>query len=542
MEIQHTEGKNDNSDPTDSPAGGTTPSNTPPRAFDPEGLDYKRGDETSASEDSQILIPPKLDKINTQPITKFVEPTRRSEIWITTMNWLVYHLQLVNGKLSETKTWSYSCNYASNGLCDGGHRTYVTEAGLVFVRGGPQIFTVSANQATEVAIKPSWGPPVMGLSGTRGCVVSYKRDGKRYVGMGWGGIGSSADQLMRFTEFQMANEPPYTIDFSSPTTWTDDHPANGRIWGYSCFIDQRRLIYYSAWTNQSFFAFDLTKKVLIKVADRTPNATVGGGTGSDILNPKGFNEGSFQSTTYAISGDNQGNILVSGRGPSNAASYPFGVYTHAFEPQSQSVWQMRASVTSTWRSEGLAIYARTCFTGGACPAPAVYPDADVGPMSALGDGTVIGLNRTTGTVFTMRLKDRKDLAGGVEVNPIFTVTGDPYMYTDFTGATLYQTSSEITFDFPLAKDPLAIAFTWSNVPGTPTLMKDLQTEIRCYSGTDSGAYQNFVPKEAFKQKKIDVSSCMRPFEHVDVRLTQLNDTTSLMDISKIQITYFEVAK
>ena len=74
--------------------------------------------------------------------------------------------------------------------------------------------------------------------------------------------------------------------------------------------------------------------------------------------------------------------------------------------------------------------------------------AGVGPLSALGDGHMVGMVRNPGDVYLFKLKNDKDATKGIEaVKIVENVGGDPYMYTDFTGATLYLTGNVFEFDF-----------------------------------------------------------------------------------------------
>lgn len=530
-----------------SPANGN-PTPTPQTSdggpkIKPEEIKYETDQNPLDDDDSPILKPvlgPEESGADVHFLSKVVEPERKKNVWIVTVTGAttgnVYNLDLSNDAVAKSTSWKFACS----GSCLGGARTYVTEGGFVFIKGGPQLFYVNPDSTTpNSTLSPAWVAPAHFNAMARGCVVSYKRDGKRYVGLGWGGAGITDDNAIHFTEFAMNNSPPYAIDYSTVSTWTD--PTPGKSWGYSCFIDQRRLIYYSAWGTTSLVAFDLTAKKVVNVSDVTPNAGIGGTIGSEILNPVTFNEGKG-STTYAISGDNMGNLLVSGLNPSG----PYGAYTHSFDAKSKSIWQVRTHFTgAAWAYDSIAVYPRKCFSSDSCPGPVIYktPAAPlVGPVSALGDGAVIGITRGSGDVYLIRVKNPDDLSSGLDFKKIFTAVGDPYMYTDYTGATLYQKWTEMTFDFGSVQDykpsdPIAVAMTWAAMPGTSDTMTDLTVEVRCYLDAGSkGNYEAYTPGKALTQLTIGVASCKKPFKFVDVKLTQQGDSNTIMDVGKIQLT------
>ena len=123
------------------------------------------------------------------------------------------------------------------------------------------------------------------------------------------------------------------------------------------------------------------------------------------------------------------------------------------------------------------------------------------------------------------------------------------MYTDFTGATLYLNNSLNEFDFSKSAtkfDPALpirqLAFSWSAVDGGTDAWKDIKTEIRCYADpANKGAFQEVAISAVAKANQlIDVATCKdKVASKAEVQLTQLNNSSSLMGVAKIQVTAFQ---
>lgn len=118
----------------------------------------------------------------------------------------------------------------------------------------------------------------------------------------------------------------------------------------------------------------------------------------------------------------------------------------------------------------------------------------------------------------------------------------------FTGATLYINKAEETFkpaDMPkyAASKPIkAAVFKWVPTPaasaaGLVVECKNIKLEARCYSGTTKPAYAE-VGKvyDSSQGTALDVESCKAPnYEFVDIKLTQLNNDTSLLGVDTISV-------
>lgn len=557
---------------------------SPPESVKPVSSDVvaAKGSELPAATGSPIVTPFDPNRTGDKPITdgsdggpvvspaeyktgaftlfSKITPDANNFVWVVTkdgadqLDGHIYYLELDFKKgtttpISDTVTVTKKKHWTFRRTCSLGARTYVSEAGLVFALCGPTLYFVNKDYPDETTITPSWKAPSTPITGgvspiganSRGCAVSYKKSGKRFIGVGWGGKtpGTSwpndgtPGNYRYFAEFPMADTPPYAINFSKPTIT----PLGvGNFIGYSCFIDQHEshLFYYStfAWGGDEYVAVDLNTMKTVDIAAAAPNA--------DFVTT---NIGSFQrqiskkndtiTASYAFNGDPEtGNLLVG----------KAGNYVPALEPMTKTVWVS---------GDPAGIFPRDCYSKTAkCEGQLTGSSAlldGVGPMSAMRDGYVAGLMRANPTTLkVLRLKTPDKISDGAVITVAATgLKGDPYMYTDFTGATLYKTQSEMTYDFTTsagfgAKPPVSVAFTWAPNVGGALLWKNIKAEARCYNKSGAkGDYVEFTPDVAFKMTKLEMPSCKVAADSVDIRLTQLNAASTLMDVGKIQVTIFQ---
>jgi hypothetical protein len=178
--------------------------------------------------------------------------------------------------------------------------------------------------------------------------------------------------------------------------------------------------------------------------------------------------------------------------------------------------------------------------------------AQVGPLSALGDGSMVGMVRGVGDVYLIKLKVPGNAAGGLEAVKIAERVGnggDPYMYTDFTGATLYLTNTLNEFDFTKlgtfdAKSPVRqLGFTWTQVDGTSEEFKDIKVDVRCFSDeANKGEFQTVeITAKPKSVQYLGVASCVdKLVTKAELRMTQMGTTsTSLMGVKVVQLTAFQ---
>lgn len=446
-----------------------------------------------------------------------------SHVWIATRRGFVIHLLLENGVVKSKKSWSGAGP-------NSGTRTYVLEGGgVILAKNGGHLYFLHEGVSEGVIDKDPTKGNYFKLTGPdandRACVVSYKRDGQRFLGIGYG------DGY--FVEIAQEETPPFAPKFSTASA---PIKAVSSPWGYSCYIDQSRLIYYGQYVNAptKTFAFDLTTKQAMDVK-KAPNAAFASTNLPKITvgpNAEGGNG------SYAMSGDRQGHVF-------NATGYT----TLAFEPRNAMVWGSSGGL--------LSIFPHAClYKATVCSDYATFNlieaiGTGIGPMSALGDGHMVGLVRSIGDVYLFKLKDSGDATKGIDTVKIAERVGngdDPYMYTDFTGATLYLKKSLNEFD--LSKSPTWIAnaplknlkFTWLQATGGANEWRDIKAEFRCYNDpANKGSFKEVsITIKAKADQDLFIETCnKKSVSKVEVMLTQLGVGTSLSAVHKIQITAFQ---
>lgn len=483
-----------------------------PLEDDTDTLGRESDKEHDSDTDFPILTPE--DGFAGGYLTKPLAPDSDVAIWAVTSAGAVTWLQLAGDKVAQTKKWFGLSPQFS------GSRTYVTEKGLVVARTGGYLYWIDPDNTPQGAVRqnlPNFYRLPNVAENDRVCIVSYRKNKHRYVGMGWG--------AGNFIEFPMDEVSPYTPQWGKVTGQT---VVPNVTWGYSCFIDQERLIYYSQYGGGAVGAVDLkamkpTDPQLAPnskfISNNIPNATRSVSAGG----------------SYAMNGDLAGNVF-------NGA----GFYTLAHDRATRSVWGSAGGL--------LNIFPEKCLTKEPnCVGHAGFPVAqvnfNVGPLSSVGDGRMIGMVRSSpGQVILLRLKDKKDISKGIDATKLADLDGDPYMYTDYTGATLYMTRSTTNFSlkdnnsFDPTKPVRKIGFTWLVRDGVPEEWKDLKFEIRCYKdGSEPAAYETVHKvNNSKKQTIVHALSCSgKKIDQVDIRLTQLAENDTLMQIVKIQITAFQ---
>ncbi len=454
---------------------------------------------------------------------KKIEPNQNTKIWVVTTDGVFKRFSLDGDKVivTDTKTWTVDPNIWKLGT--GGTRTYVTEGGFLAARF-PHLYFIDPDVPNVVESKNIG-------SNSRTCVASYRKDGKRYIIAAWG--------LGEYAEYPLDDKPPYKPLWDFPTKrgkiTIRQNPPNVREWGYSCFINQEQKIFYSQWyENSPTTGFNLmTYEAVNAIKTTAPNADFMSLTPDVAKYSKGARGGS-----YALSGDPYGNIY-------NGESWKES-YTAAYDRASDSVWFSNKESPKIW------VIDRKCLTTkNTCDNYKDYnPGVVIGPMSALKDGRIVGLVRGgKGDIYILSLSDKNNLKGGLNGVKIGEAGGDPYMYTDFTGATLYITESEQTFkplDMPKyqASKPIKMAvFSWNPTPayaaGSLSVeWKNIKLEARCYSNTASKPAYVEIAKvhPSDKGTELNVPSCVEgKYSNVDVRLTQLNNDASLVGIDTVTV-------
>jgi hypothetical protein len=478
---------------------------------------------------------------------KKIESVQNSKIWTASKNGIIKRFSIEGEKVTELK-WDKdkdgNLNKAGNINASAfGIRTYLTESGALVGARFPYIYFVdpaNSNTVQSIHIYPG-GVPV-GRDQNRICVASYLKDSKRYVIAVWG----AGD----FMEIPLSDSAPYAPLWNPlPAKQTASNWPAGAAWGYSCFIDQQQKIFYSQMAGAKVLGLNLKTMQLVDVDATVPNAKFTT-TGELAKYSKSVNRSS-----YAVSGDSYGNLF------NHLVDAVSDGYTSAHDKMSDTVWFSHRDGPYQGR---IMVVDRKCLTIERNCTSAnyhLYPlltyrlpsgqngIVSIGPISGLSGGRVAGLERSGSYgVYTMKLVDPKNIKGGIEVVKVGDAGGDPYMYTDFTGATLYINEAEQTFkpaDMPkyAASKPIKMAvFKWVPTPaaasaGLVVEWKNIKLEARCYSGSTKPAFAE-VGKvyDSSQGTALDVESCKTPnYEFVDVKLTQLNNDTTLLGVDTISV-------
>lgn len=415
----------------------------------------------------------------------------------------------VDGDNVTMKQWSGLVG--ANSL---GARTYVTEAGFVAARY-PKLFFIDPEKTPEGPL-PATNIKDIGAT-DRICVASYVKNNKRYLFAAFG--------AGRYWDIPMADEKPYR------PLWDDPSVVKGSIpgvaaWGYSCFIDQTKNIFYS----------QMGTLGAINLNTLTPHATGAPNHSFESDDPvvKSLTKSTRQVASYAMAGDPDGNVY-------NGEA----VYTMAYDSSSDSIWVSKRSVENN-----IGIFPRDCLTKQkTCSGYLNFTSAGVGtflgPISALRDGRIVATTRDPlGGVYILSLKDKNDRTKGFRAKFIGVAGGDPYMYTDFTGATLYLREAQQAFEmaklpgYKPGKPNQSTLFTWKSKSGAGKPWKDLRLEARCYDdpAKKPGYEEVKTVGESDKHTSIVAQSCNgKTAKFVELQLTQLNNSSSLTDIEFIQV-------
>ena len=441
-----------------------------------------------------------------------VEASSINRVWTVNTAGTVQRRTIDSDKVTETKTWSGI-------LGGGGTRTYVTEGGFVAARF-PNVYFIDPDAVQDG--KPKAPEKfVFDDAVDRICLASYLKGDKRYLFAAYGNG--------KYRDIPMASEKPYR------PLWNDPAVKKGQItitgnWGYSCFIDQTRKIFYSQ-LGTGYGAINL-ETLTAAPAGSNPNA--GFTSSTALLN--NLTKGTTPSS-YSMSGDPAGNVY-------NGT----GIYTMSYDSGSDSVWVSVINNTA-YGDNNIGIFPRECLLSNKnCTGFAWYKgpeSSNIGPMSALKDGRIIGLVRNTGTIYLMSLKNKADRTAGYAAVIIGNAGGDPYMYTDFTGATLYVKDAEQSFDLTkikgyLPKKPVeGLFFSWNKkATAINNLWESITLEARCYSDTNSKPSYEVVKNvdESGKFTSIDVSSCKgKKIDYIDVKMSQQTGAATLGNVDFIQI-------
>jgi hypothetical protein len=353
---------------------------------------------------------------------------------------------------------------------DSGHRTFVTEIGLIIGKNDGAIYRASDDNPGVAQLVVDLGLPSVthrASGGTRTCVTSFKINDTPYIGAVYTGTGGRI-----FGRFPIDFSLPGKVNVAAGKFF----PQGTAKWGYSCAIDHGRKTIWAA--NNGGKVYGVNFETGAAVANtQLPNT-------QHIANNlvPGYTLSTDDRESYAIASDPSGNLLNADK-----------IYTFAFENSGKLVYGSGKGSSIMGISDARCFYEKTdCALNTDIHVFPLSEIGSIGPMSSLHDGRVAGIIRgdSDGSrhseVYLISPKDPMNLALGLELEKIKEIPGDAYMYTDFTGATLYAQNQTLVFDLNQAEsfqktlEIQSMDLTWKAASNTPEPWEGLIMQVRCY--------------------------------------------------------------
>ena len=413
-----------------------------------------------------------------------------------------------------------------------GHRTFVSPYGLFIgtTEGGAtggKIYFVTNKLANgdaavmSINLKDSnvANPPI--AAGSRICVTRFTSNNVEYIGAAY----TAANGKRRFYKAPIDPTKPGYVDTSRGSSLNAGTGLGE--WGYSCYTDQTRNYFWSKndSTRGNISGINLNTNLPISVT-LAPNYYIAPTNNKfTMAGPDGINfDLAASGQSYALAGTVDGNLLA------GTGATP---YTMAHEPISGTVFVSSSNTSSIY------VMSSKCFsTTGICSgvdqstsaAVATFDPSHVGyigPMSSLNDGRILGLERSTSksNVFLMSLVDPKDLTKGLNITKIKELTGDAYIYSDFTGSMDLAKGQVQTFDLTQATGFTpditfkTAALTWDAVPGTAPAWNGLILSVACFKKGATGVTAAALTNVAASGTEFDISKapgCSGAFDQVQI--------------------------
>ena len=522
---------------------GTQPDSSSPRnEFDAAtNLDAKNDDEISINEDEFKAFQKIKKKIESDQknnddengpngksssgtlssnnlLVKDFQAQKKVHFYIVTTKGNVYYIVLNGKNVNKDKSKSFKFKFSGNGS-----RTYVTEGGLVFTNNDGVVYWVDPQKYKDNANLDTINGARWKIPGAndRVCVVSYQNKGERFLGFSHG-KGS-------FTAIKLAEKKPYA------PIWRVVHRKSFNVninkFGYSCYIDQNEGIMYSQSDGQQGAALNI--RSLKAVTPKAPNKSFKSND-QDIANATQGLWGS--SVSYSMSGDSKGNIF-------NGKDF----YTFAKDPKHDVIWASHDNGT-------MMIFPEECLTKNAnCKKSEPFSwnaskdiGASLGPLSTIPNHGVIGLVRDAGDAYFLEWDNKKKdvIFERLDID----VEGDPYMYNDFTGSSLYSRTGGLDYNLNQGKNfdekekVKLLAVRWYSKKKSKRAWRNMKLEIRCYATGQPPP--KFIEvrdvQDADKDTLILAKTCRRKkVDQAELQITQEGDGTDVDNIEKIEIIFVQ---
>jgi hypothetical protein len=416
----------------------------------------------------------------------------------------VHRIELDKNRGYPTQKWNIPSNQ--------GNRTYVSEIGLLIGRtnrsdhngifvAGPKI----KNGFQPILANAELNPKM--ASESRMCVASFVVGGKSYVG----GVYYGADNHRRFVRIPIDTTKDNGVDVSKKEFF--DLGATSVTWGYSCFMDQSRNILWSDHSSPRY-GVNVATGTLVNPND-APNA-------SNTFEKAGLTLKPTIRASYSVAGDANGNIL----------SF-YSRYAAAHDSSLDLIYVSgKQAIAVHQGSYYMEVAPARCFS--ATPASCTASDVvtwdftslglKIGPVSSLNDGRIVAITRESNSqVFTIEPKNPNNLSEGPVLTKIAQLNGDAYMYTDFTGATLFAAHVEKTISFLesssfVAGQPVQNSqLKWEAISGRDEDWVGLKMQLRCFVSTSATKpdFAPFTPAKAGMGKPLP---CSGVYDTVEIKV------------------------
>ncbi len=449
--------------------------------------------------------------------------------------WVVTDDEVTRIKLDESKNWPQTkwqiVDESGKPSSARGHRTYVSELGLLIGRTGSSGGVWLASDKNSGKAIPIFRTKDQG-GGSRLSVTSFKIGDRPFIGFAYGTSGGKK----KFVRIPIDKSKTNGIDvskleevtLSDLSTGFGDFNAVGGVAAYGSFMDQKNKAFYLGANRGGMWGVNVEKMTELP-SSALPNVAA---EGRDLCSYKLSTRGKI---AYALSGDLFGNIVTSQM-----------AYTFAHDPVNNVIVGGKGTSLVVAKQECVTANGPKCTTGSAyCVEVDPAKAGAISPMSAVGDGRIVGIVRgQTSQVFILKVVNKDDLSKGVEVKKIADIPGDAYMYNDFTGLTLYAPDQVRVINFKKLKGFQAgkpvkrISAGWKSATGKTEDLRGLKIQLVCYKeGGSKGAYVDYTSKltSSDKQFDLDVKDCNGNVDMLEVKVSSDGSTNNFSRLSRFEM-------
>jgi hypothetical protein len=452
--------------------------------------------------------------------------------------WVVTDDQVTRIKLNEAAGWPKTkwdfVDEGGNKSSSRGHRTYVSEIGLLIGRtahsGGDGGVWLASDKTSGKAI-PIFRTKDQGV-GSRLSVTSFKLGTQPFIGLAYG----TTDGKKKFVRIPIDKNQPNGIDvgkkeevtFGALSAGFGQFQAVGNKAAYGSFMDQTKKAFYLGSNGGGMWGVNVEKLTELS-ASNLPNSNI---EGRKICNLTMSTKGNI---AYALAGDLSGNVVTAR-----------GAYTFAHDPVNSVIYGSVGGGITVAKQECVTSEENEC-TQAANQCIVLNPEnvGTIGPMSAVGDGRVVGIMRARPSqVFILSINNKEDLSKGISVTKIAEVEGDAYMYNDFTGLTLYAPDQIKVIDFKKlsgfqkGKPVRAIVTKWVAASKKVEDLRGLKIELVCYKdGGKKGPYVDYTQKLKSSEKffDIDKKDCSGDVDMLEVKVSSNGTTNNFSRLANFEM-------